>query len=383
MRATKIGVSSVIFASLIVVMSIAPAANAAPAAAQRPPLPIILWAAGDLYAADAARPDALPQRLTDDGTLSAPRIAYPESHSSGVIAVKQLAPIARAALDRVPAEGFIAEYDLPADIALYDVGTGTLTPIATQPNDAALFVDGVADRAFVRSAPVFSFDRRMIFWTELDFGTTTARVRSYALDGGAIFTLTETIPIPLFNQRAPDIRTPTDGYAVFAAADAASDHHFAFYNHAGLPTATAILTPDIGDEVMIVEPINGAQLGVLFASGRWAQIDIRTGAISAPAAPPVLTINNGVRLDFAVDPDLGMYWETRDLSDPAAASGAFPGKPGDVALSPDGGYIAFTGYPSFGGAAIWRAGAITPLAGTGAGALIVGAILWSDATWNG
>ncbi len=349
-------------------------------AAQALSAPIILWVAGDLYAADADNPSALPERLTDDGTISTPTLAVNTTYPDGVIAVKLLAPVARAALDRVTAEGFIADYDLPADIALYDIAARTLTPIATQPADASLFVDGVPDRALVRSAPAWSPDRTRLAWTEFNFGANIAQIIEW--DG------TQTrVVYDLFTEgeRTTDVLPNNDGFMVRLASNASGDQMVEIAGRAVLGNAEVMIRPDESESIVTFAWVTDRQIGVLFSSGRWLVFDGTFDGIGAPTTPPALSVSapNSLALDFRIDPDLGMYWETRDPSNPAAVSGAFPGKPGEVALSPDGRRIAFTGYPSFGGAAIWQDGNVTPLAGTGIDGLIIGAILWGDMRWNG
>ena len=61
-------------------------------------------------------------------------------------------------MNRIQTSGLIADFDLPGDIDLLDLATGTVTQIAGQPADASLFVEGVADNATIRSTPVWSPD---------------------------------------------------------------------------------------------------------------------------------------------------------------------------------------------------------------------------------
>jgi hypothetical protein len=352
-----------------------------PASAQTS-APIILWVMGDLYAADADRHNLLPERLTQDGAISAPTLAVNATFPGGVIAYKTLAAIGRDALDRVPADGFIAEFDLPADIVLFDLATRSAIAVVGQPEGASLFVDGTPDNAIVRSSPSWSPDGSRLVWTELAFGTEAASLVVFDFTSGA--RTSAALPgVPIFGGRAPDVRAGAL-YDALRSTAATGEQRVWFVNRAGVIEGTASVTLAADQELVEYVWTSESHLDALLNTGAWLRIAAPDGAV-VPAAVVEMVAEaapDGLALRFGADAEMGIFWETRDPQRPDAASGAFAGEPNKAALSPDGRRIAFIGYPSFGGAAVWRDGEVTPIAGTGIEGLLVGAVLWSDLAWR-
>ena len=144
-----------------------------PAAAQSVPGgPLVLWIAGDLYAADPGTPTLPPRPLTQMGVISGPTL----SPAGNWVAFKAAAPVGLAALDRIQTDGLIAAYDLPADLYLLDPRSGSLALVASQPANASLLAEGVPDNATVRSAPSWSPDGTRLAWMEFPFGAAEARL---------------------------------------------------------------------------------------------------------------------------------------------------------------------------------------------------------------
>ncbi len=365
------------------------------AAAAQPVTPIILWAAGDLYAVDPDNPNQLPRRLTEDGTISDPVMIRSDTDSmlslfpSGAVAYRSLPAFARDALNRIQTDGFIADFDLPTDLMLYNLATGERRAIAGQPEDASLFVDGVPDAGFVRSAPHWSINSMggMLVWTELPFGGNTAVAMKYLPIEDRTAPITILNNVPIYNGRAPEIRARRRGYLVHSAPSASGEQAFYVYDESGiLLRAARVVVPD-SEALIAFDWLDFDTVGFMLDSARWFLIDIHTGAVSEAAQPVELLSQTAIAMSkpvrFGVDPDLGLFWEIQDIGDPTLPSYAFPGAPDQVALAPGGRDLVFIGLPSFGGAAIWWGdGEIAPIAGTGLDGLLVGAVLWGSMTWS-
>lgn len=365
------------------------------AASAQTTIPIILWVAGDLYAVDPDNPSELPRRLTEDGTISDPVMIRSDTESlrtlfpSGAVAYRSLPAFARDALNRIQTDGFIADFDLPTDLILYNLASGEQRTIAGQPENASLFVDGVPNTGTVRSAPHWSINPmgEMLVWTELPFGGDTAVAMKYlpAVDQIAPITILNNVPI--YDGRAPEIRAGLRGYLVHSAASASGEQTFYIYDANGvLMRAVRVVVSD-SEALIAFDWLDFNMVGFMLDSARWFLIDIHSGAVTEAAQPVELLSQTAISMSkpvrFGVDPDLGLFWEIQDIGDPTLPSYAFPGTPDRLSLAPGGRDLVFIGFPSFGAAAIWRGdGEIAPIAGTGLDGLLVGAVLWGSMTWS-
>ncbi|MBL8133414.1 MAG: hypothetical protein JNL42_16255 [Anaerolineae bacterium] len=339
--------------------------------------PLILWSRGDLYRATAL--DAPPERLTEDGTISGPALAP----NGQWIAYKIASPVGLEALSRVQVEGFIAAFDLPADIVLYDVASGEAIPLTTQPADAALFVEGKLDRAVLRSAPAWSPDSTQVAWVEVDYPNGTARLVLYAVAQAQSRLLAALPPQP--NRLVPlNLVWGAGGIAVDLSPDAASAQYHVVYDPVGgQPTGAVGVAAVTGNSVRlttwVVDPAGRALLGLLYESGGWTLVDPDDNVPALYADLPALRTRaeSSWLLRFGVDPSLGFYWEIGGSN--AAAAGA----PNGVALSPDGEKLAVVGQPANGVASIYDGAAMIALPGTGSGEdeIPVGAVLWGPMEW--
>lgn len=348
--------------------------------AQETPPPFFFWSGGDLYRVE---PNLVPAQLTASGTISSPVISPDETR----IAYKQAALVGIEALDRVEAEGEIADIDLPADIAVLDVLSGASTLIAGQPEDAALFEEGTPDNAIVRSAPAWSPDGIQLAWTEFNFGAETPRLMIHDLTEGTTSVLVPDIAMTVTQGQAPSVRWGDNLLIVNLSADAAGEQAYLIVSPVGTQNAAPRLAPVPDDYVLDVFPVEGAEqtyVGVFYASGRWTLLDGQTGVgVPFRDVPHLLSRRspeNSLRLRFDITPDMGMFWEVLDTNM------AYTGDPNRVTLSPDGQAAVFLGYPDFDGAAIWSSAsnAISAVPNTGDddGELEVGAVIWGSTMWE-
>lgn len=345
--------------------------------AQDGEFPLILWIRGDLYSVDAA--SAAPRALTQNGTISGPQIA-PDGRN---IAYKVAAPVGLAVLDRIQSAGVIADFDLPGDIYLFNIAGRVATLLAAQPEGASLLVQGVADKALIRSAPVWSPDGEQLAWTEYDYPGGQPRLVLYNRVGGTQTIAAENIPAPLVQGAAPPLKWGSGGIAINASVDATSEQDFIFYGTDGRWLSSPRIAPVENDpalDYVWIETGAGPRLGVIYQSARWLLIDPQTGVAQAATETPRLTTTQAGahELRFGVDPSLGFYWEI------VGSTAAAPGAPGQVTLSPSGQAVAFIGYPSSGAVAIWRDGdaAAVPNTGSNLDELQVGALLWGNTVWR-
>lgn len=347
--------------------------------AQQAASPAYLWVRGDLYRLD---PDALTtEPLTATGTVSNPVIAPDGAR----IAYRQASPLGLEALDRVQAEGEIAEIDLPSDIVILDLVSGAMSTIAAQPADASLFVAGIADKAIVRSAPAWSPDGTRLAWTEFDFGVEVPRLMIYDLAAATTTVLLPAISTPITQGRSPEIRWGEGVFIINLSADAAGEQSYLMVSEAGTMTAApriGAVTDDYVLDFYAVQGANQTYAGLFYASGRWTILDTQTGVgVPFPDVPHLVSRAAGessLRVRFDITPDMGMFWEVLNTTM------AFTGAPARVTLSPDGQALAFIGYPTFNGAAIWRNEAITEIPNTGEtdDVFEVGAVLWGATEWT-
>lgn len=347
--------------------------------AQANAAPVYLWVRGDLYRVDPAA--LTTEAITTSGAVSSPALS-PDAER---IAYKQAAAVGLAALDRVEVAGEIADFDLPADLVVYDTRADSAVTIAAQPDDASLFVDGVPDRAIARSAPAWSPDGMQIAWTEFDFGADSVRLMIYDLASSTTSMLLPNIATPLTGGRSPEIRWGDGVFMINLSADAAGEQSYLLVSERGTINAAPRIAPVPDDYVLDFFPVAGrarTYAGLFYASGRWTLLDAQTG-IGVPFTDVPHLISraapeSSLRVRFDITPDMGMFWEARDTNM------AFTGSPSRVTLSPDGQAAAFIGYPTFNGAAIWsrESDGITQIPNTGATDFEVGAVLWGALLWR-
>ncbi|MCC6616283.1 MAG: hypothetical protein IT320_22615 [Anaerolineae bacterium] len=344
--------------------------------------PLVFWASGDLWRWSPDAPTIVP--LTTDGTVSSPTL----SPAGGWLVYRALAPVSRAALDHLQTSGTIAEYDLPTDIFLLDVNTQQPLSIAAQPADASLFVEGVADNALVYSEAAWSPAGDALAWVEASFGAATGNLISYNLAAASPQIVASEIPIA--DGRTPELRWGSAGIVLRTNHDDTGTQTFHVYDPA--TTAWTTLQVTLAEESYVqlfewVESPQGELLGVLLSDGTWRLLDPRTGGEVSAAAPALYSRFDAagtVALRFDVAPETGFFWE---IVAPAAqtTSPAFPGTPGHVAIAPDNQTLAFIGYPEFGALALWRAGEIAPIAGTGSSdpdSKVAAVVFWSPLVWR-
>jgi hypothetical protein len=337
--------------------------------------PLILWVRGDLYAVTDL--SASPAPLTQNGTISGPVL----SSDGQMLAYKAAAPVGLAALDRVQTSGFIADFDLPGDIYLLNLATQQTALVASQPADASLFVEGVPDNAVVRSTPAWSPDGTKLAWTEFAFGTEIPRLVIYDLPTRAQTVLADALPVGIVMGSAPGVRWGNGGIAIIGDAG-----EILIYGTDGTLLSAPEPVAEEGEapqEYIWMDTNDQSLFGILYSSGRWALFDPATGAEQIVDGVPVLVgAGENLALRFGMLPDVGIFWETVDLSGVTSASGAFPAPPSRVTLSPTGEEAAFIGYPDYGGVAIWRNGEVFTVPGTGSDALAAGALLWGATSWQ-
>jgi hypothetical protein len=356
-----------------------------PAVAQTTPAdtaPIILWSQGSLY--QVVNPQVPPSLLVQSGVISGVALSPDGSR----LAYRAAAPVGIEALGRLQTEGMIAEFDLPADIFILDLTTLSQVQIAAQPDAPSLFVEGVADNATVRSAPVWSPDGSALAWTQMQFGAPVADLYRYQLDQA--FTVLVPIAMPVVRGAAPELSWGAGGIAISAGANTNGQQEFYIYTPDGALRSLVRLSPQEGESLertTWVEDENLSLFGALFSSGRWALFDPASGLeVAVNGVPELYSLTapeTSLGLRFAISPDVGFYWETHDPMPSENASGAYPGSPWRVTLSPNGRAAAFLGYPTYTGAAIWRDdGSVTELAGTGESGLNIGEIFWGATGWR-
>jgi hypothetical protein len=340
-------------------------------------LPITLWIRGDLYSYET--PGEAPVPLTSDGTISGPTLAP----SGAQIAYKAASPVGVDALNRVEADGFIADFDLPGDIYIYDASSRASVQTAGQPADASLFVEGIADHATIRSAPVWSPDGSQLAWTEYDYPDGTPSIVVYNIANSASTTLVTDVPAPLVQGAAPALRWGSSGFAINASADAAGEQDFLIYSNDGTLVASPRLAPVTDDpalDFVWVESGNGSLLGILYQSARWTLLDGATGVAQAVGELPRITTDQADTrsLTFGVEESTGFFWEI--VGETAAAAGS----PGNITLSPSGRQLAMIGFPSSGAVSVWTDGETIAIPNTGSNLdqLQVGAVLWGYTYWR-
>lgn len=345
--------------------------------------PAVFWAQGDIWAWSSA--DATLQPLTTDGTVSGLAL----SPDGLRMAYRVLSPVSRAALDQLQTTGVIADYDLPTDIYILDLQTRTSALLVEQPADANLLVEG-GSSAVIRSSPVWSPAGDAVAWVEAAFQSQAGMIVVRNLVDDTLSSLAASMPLQDFF--APDLRWGQSGFAVRLTSQDMGTQSFAFYSAEGAPLVTATITPDADALIqeftwVFVSELQQELLGVLLSSGRWLMIDPQTGSEVAITGVPVLyslSAPDGPTIRFDVIPDTGFFWEAV-FPQSMEASAAYSGAPGRVALSPDGQQMIFSGFPEFGGLAIWKNGDITPIAGTGSSdpsALAAVAVFWGGMGWR-
>ncbi|MBN8591190.1 MAG: PD40 domain-containing protein [Anaerolineae bacterium] len=120
-----------------------------------PILSLMLHASGDVWAWDGDR----WQNLTQVGSIYE-AVVSPDGTR---LAYTDFAPVTKEALQR---EGGIGGGALPTDVHLLDLNTLQSEPIATQPADASFFQPGVPDRIVMRGGLAWSPDGTQLAWSE-------------------------------------------------------------------------------------------------------------------------------------------------------------------------------------------------------------------------
>jgi hypothetical protein len=271
------------------------------------------------------------------------------------LAVLVLSPVT---IDAVQRTGGFSGY-WPVDIAIFKIGTGAITTVATQPDDARLFADdGSPDNAWLRGLPAWSPDGTKLAWTEMHYPEFTPdenRLVIYDTATGTTQPIVTDLPQPAGAGPVPISVIWSDaGIALWVptydTATSTFPTDFLFYSPDGALLSQTRVPDDMSKIVTEFDWIatpQGAQLGLLFGNGTWELVDPATG-IRRPAAAPVeryslLAPDTSLALRFTIDPNANDYWQNHDWEivypDGQIAPLTYHGH--DLLISPDGNSYAY------------------------------------------
>ncbi len=322
-------------------------ASALLAHAQQPPLVFLIdqdlwtWADGD-PALTPLTSNAYVREVTlsPDGTR---------------LAVLVLSPVT---IDAVQRSGGFSGY-WPVDIAIIKIGTGAITPIATQPDDARLFAtDGSPDNVWLRGLPAWSPDGTKLAWTEMhypSFAPEENRLVIYDTASGAAQPIVTGLPEPAGAGPTPiSVIWSEAGIALWVptydATNSTFPTDFLIYSPEGTLVSQTRL-PDDPSKVFMeyhwITTSQGPQLGLLYGDGAWELVDPLTGT-RQPASAPVelyspLAPETSLAFRFTIDPNASDYWQNQNWEvvrpDGQTVPLAYHGH--DLLIAPDGSSFAY------------------------------------------
>ncbi|NDJ78417.1 MAG: hypothetical protein GYB65_19380 [Chloroflexi bacterium] len=372
-----------VFAVLLIAVLL-PVQWGAPAHAQPPETPLIILSGYDVFLAS-------PQ----DGTLT-PLVM--DRHVLGIalspdgarLAYTAWAPISIEAVERT---GGIGGGPLPADIHVLDLGTGTDTLIAAQPEDARFMVDGGPDSALLRSKPTWSPDGTQLAWTEIHYPSSaqeTNRLMVYDFDTGNARVVATHLPERAYVGGPQDVVWGAGGLAVLAVTYRETGTGTEFMRGvevydpvSGVILAEAYYSDEAEQPQRPVDfawmTLDGqAYVGMLFGDGQWRLLDPATGQVihtpnSAELYSPL--VPGGVVLALTFDPDDDNFYRNR-IWTPLPDGLPLPYNEPMVVIAPDGQAMAF---PQDGSVVLYRDGVViatVPMAG------YISSVVWGPTAWR-
>jgi len=281
---------------------------------------------------------------------------------------QQVAYMAWSAItvDALTREGAIGGGEVPGDIKVFEVANQQEIVIAGQPPEASFFTPGVADKAVIRSKPVWSPDGKQLAWTEYDIpGDGLSRIMTYDFATQTTQTLISPlpaqagVPVPVeitWGSSGIVVRSTTpymnpDSSTVFTSTFVDS---FLVYSVDGtqqgiiqvLQTEDRFMT-----DFILVNYQDLEYIGVQYNTGEWDLIDPLSGESQpAPGLPELYCTSAPEKsLSIAVWPDgetSGVEYQLLDVDGnavgaPVDMSSDFEGR---IALSPSGGALAYVQY---------------------------------------
>lgn len=332
--------ASVLLPALLAFIGVA----AVGAQAELPDAPVVILANNNLY---AWTPESeFPTMLTMNGYIEPPAV----SPDATEIAYAAYAPITIDALMRT---GGIGGGALPSDIWVMNPATRQTREIAVQPPDASFFVEGVPDKALMRSQPVWSPDALKLAWTEQTYPGMERSLMVYNFATGNARAIATDLP------EQAGVPVPLDliwggPYIVLRSTTMDAELRFVetllVYDDTGTLVSTIGIDPErvLGDYIWL-EQDGQMLIGVRYADG-WAAFDAETGAEAplngTPEMVAALAPDTSLSLAPTVDETGREIWQAYDAA----------GQPGNrfssapyyaterITLSPDGQAVAFSDY---------------------------------------
>jgi hypothetical protein len=327
-----------------------------PAAAQEDDgAPIIVLNGGDLWMWDG--PGKPMERMTFWGYNQQPVL----SPSGSWAAYMAWSPITVDALKR---EGGVAGGEVPGDIRVLNITTGQETTIAAQPPDASFFIEGIPDKAVIRSKPTWSPDGSMLAWTEYDYpGDGTNRAVTYHFGNDELQTWVAALPSQAGVPVPIDVAWGESGLILRSYTprpDAPSIFETTFLVYDGSSPDTllnTVLIPETAErfvvQYVLVTYEDQEYIGVGYSNEDWDLFHPMTGdSMPAPGALEMYSPsapNNSMSLLLVPEEFENGISSKYKLLDPAGVPigvvidlGLDPA--GHIALSPDGQGIAYLPY---------------------------------------
>ncbi|MCB9453986.1 MAG: PD40 domain-containing protein [Anaerolineaceae bacterium] len=361
---------------------------AVPVAAQSDP-PLLILASGDLWAWDETTHVLRP--LTTGGSHFTPVL----SPDGGRVAYTAYPDIVVDALQRV---GGIGGGPLPKDIWVLDMPDGVNFHVAQQPADASFFMEGVPDRAMIRSRPAWSPDGTWLAWTEALYPEWIPQLTLYNFQTGDIRTIVTGLPQ---QGGVPDVLNVLWAEAGLVLQSTAYEPETSTWQNTFLVydvIGTLLREIPLGastERFMVYDTlVNVAgqeMIGVLYNTGDWDMFDLQTGG-GRPASTPELYNTAApdslltVRFLAGAGSEMDQAW----LVNAAGATVSDPINLGYtgldyITLSPDGGAAAYTAFnpeskvfdPNI---TVWRNGQTTTVILPDDA--FIGGFLWGQTGWR-
>lgn len=284
--------------------------------------------------------------------------------------------------------GLVSE--LPSDIEILDLATGTIVRVATQP-EGATFNQGEPARAVVRSAPAWSPNGTQLAWTEDVQPENERRLVIYDLASATSQIIRADLPLQAGFQQTLPVRWGQTGIAVksttaAAGSDPAQPTMIEQIQVFGLDgSLLADLTPvhaqgEFVYEFTWMQSILGERLALLYSTGRWEWLDPDSGtlvplpgeaelySLTAPDQPGVI-----FRAASVPEGQTLFTWYQNGLPLP------FTGPAEWLTISPDGRALA---YAAGGTAYRWVNGEALEIFGTNARDASVSELVWGPVGWR-